>query len=83
VPGGAASVANMDVDRPLPSPQTPEAKPFCDGLRPRVLLPAHPVPQVPVSRHRPDQSAADLAESAPLSQGAQKLERLEHQLARE
>ena len=23
----------MDVDRPLPSPMTPEAKPFWDGLR--------------------------------------------------
>ena len=28
----------MDVDRPLPSPQTPEAKPFWDGLRRRPAV---------------------------------------------
>jgi uncharacterized OB-fold protein len=28
----------MEIDRPLPSPQTPEAKPFWNGLREGKLL---------------------------------------------
>ena len=28
----------MDIDRPLPNPMTPEAKPYWDGLREQKLM---------------------------------------------